>query len=274
MYRDPRKKATPCPIELSGRVPLYCAMTKTDQDVRELIDHLRSLGSERNRAGMARFGITVTQAFGVSIPPLRALARRLGRDHLLAAGLWNSGWHEARLLAVYCEEIARVDRTQMEAWAADFNSWDLTDQTCSNLFIQTPFAMEKVHAWAAREEEFVRRAAFAMLAALAVHSRTMEDADFRAVLPLLDAAADDERNFVRKSVNWALRQIGKRTLALHADALAFAETLTQRPSRSARWIARDAIRELSRPETINRIETRRAKRPVSVHRVPTHTPSR
>lgn len=249
-------------------------MTKTDQDVRDLIDHLRALGSERNRAGMSRFGITVTRAFGVSIPPLRALARTLGRDHALAAGLWNSGWHEARLLAVFCEEIARVDAAQMEAWVADFDSWDLTDQTCANLFIHTPYALEKVHAWAAREEEFVRRAAFAMIASLAVHSRTMERADFRALFPLLDAAAEDERNFVRKAVNWALRQIGKREIALHADALAFAETLLPRPSRAARWIARDAIRELTRPETIARVNARRSTPDAAPRRIPRITHSR
>lgn len=234
-------------------------MTDIEREVRGIIEQLRAQGSERNRAGMGRFGINVERAFGMSIPSLRATARLIGRNHELALALWASGWHEARLLAVFTDEAERVTPEQMDRWAGDFNSWDITDQCCSNLFIRTPFAERKVREWAQREEEFVRRAAFAMIAAMAVHSKTMTDQDFRSMLMLVRAAADDERNFVRKAVNWALRQIGKRNMALHADAVATAEDIALRPSKAARWIARDALRELRKPETIARIQSKRPK---------------
>ena len=234
-------------------------MTNIEREVRGIIEQLRAQGSERNRAGMGRFGINVERAFGMSIPSLRSTARLIGRNHELALALWASGWHEARLLAVFTDEAERVTAEQMDRWAGDFNSWDITDQCCSNLFIRTPFAERKVREWAQREEEFVRRAAFAMIAALAVHSKTMTDNDFRSMLVLVRGAADDDRNFVRKAVNWALRQIGKRNMALHADALAAAEEIALRPSKAARWIASDALRELRKPETIARIQSKRTK---------------
>ncbi|MBE0642514.1 MAG: DNA alkylation repair protein [Bacteroidetes bacterium] len=234
-------------------------MTANEREVVAIIDELRSQANEVNRSGMARYGINTERAFGMSIPPLRAMGKLLGRNHDRALTLWESGWHEARLLAVFTDEPSKVTEAQMDAWALDFNSWDITDQCCSNLFIHTPYAVEKVRQWAVREEEFVRRAAFAMLAALAVHSRTLVDGDFRTLLPLIAAAAEDERNFVKKAVNWALRQIGKRNLALHADAIALAEELAQRASRSSRWIARDALRELHNQGTIERIQVKEAK---------------
>ncbi len=245
-------------------------MTRSEEEAREIVEELRNQGSERNLAGMARFGINTDRAVGMSIPPLRAMGKLLGRNHDRALALWDTGWHEARLLAVFTDEVKKVTPAQMESWSADFNSWDITDQCCSNLFIRTPFAMEKVHAWAGREEEFVRRAAFAMIASLAVHSRSMADDDFRALFPLIAASADDERNFVKKAVNWSLRQIGKRNLALHRDAVAFAEELAEGASRASRWIASDALRELQKAETIDRIrakETRR-KPAVSSRRTP------
>jgi 3-methyladenine DNA glycosylase AlkD len=235
-------------------------MTDIDSEVRGIIEQLRAQGSEHNRAGMGRFGINVERAFGMSIPSLRGTARLIGRNHELALALWASGWHEARLLAVFCDEAERVTVGQMDRWAGDFNSWDITDQCCNNLFIRTPFAEQKVREWAQRDEEFVRRAAFAMIASLAVHSRTMTDRDFRSMLELVRAAADDERNFVKKAVNWALRQIGKRNIALHNEALAVAEELALRPSKAERWIARDALRELQKPETIARIQSKRPKK--------------
>jgi 3-methyladenine DNA glycosylase AlkD len=235
-------------------------MTDMEREVRGIIEQLRAQGSERNRSGMGRYGINVDRAFGMSIPSLRGTARLIGRNHELALALWASGWHEARLLAVFIDEAERITAEQMDRWAGDFDSWDITDQCCSNLFIRTPFAERKVREWARREEEFVRRAAFAMIAALAVHSTTMTDEDFRSMLVLVCEAADDERNFVRKAVNWALRQTGKRNMALHAEALAAAEALALRPSKAARWIARDALRELRKPETIARIASKRQRR--------------
>lgn len=214
-------------------------------DADAVIAELRALGSEESRSGQARFGINTARSFGVSIAALRPLARRLGRDHALAAALWKSGWHEARILAAYVEEPEKVTPAQMDRWAAAFDSWDLCDQVCSNLFVRTPHVEEKIALWAEDEREFVRRAAFALLAAYAVHRKAIPDARLAAFLPLIERHARDPRNFVKKAVNWALRQIGKRSAALHAPALALAERLAESDDKTARWIGRDAVRELT-----------------------------
>jgi 3-methyladenine DNA glycosylase AlkD len=172
------------------------------------------MGSERDRAGMARFGINVDEALGVSVTALRRLARQLPRDHGLAAGLWETGVHEARILASMVEEPERVTARQMDRWARDFDSWDLCDQCCQNLFWRTPFAESKSVAWAARTREFEKRAGFALMASAAVKDRDAPDARFLGYLKLIEREATDSRNFVRKAVNWALRQIGKRNRRL------------------------------------------------------------
>lgn len=196
-------------------------------------------------AGMARFGMNPERRLGVAVPTLRSLAKTLGRDHALAQALWDSGWADARILAAYVAEPQCLTTTQMDAWAQDFNAWDVCDQVCTHAFTRRPdLAWDRVVAWSAQPQEFVRRAAFALLAALAVHDKQAADAQFLAQLPLLEAAAADERNFVKKAVNWALRQMGKRNPALLAQAVACAYRLRQQPSRSARWIAADALREL------------------------------
>ncbi len=242
-----------------ARLRVYFPMTESELQAAAIVEELRGNANPANRTGMARYGINAERAFGMSIPVLRAMAKRLGRDHERARALWATGWHEARLLAVFTAEPQKVTAAEMDIWAGDFDSWDITDQCCSNLFIRTPYAVEKVHAWAKDDREYVRRAAFAMLAALAVHSRTLTDGDFRALLVLVAEAADDERNFVRKAVNWALRQIGKRSPALHADAIGVAERLLERSSSAARWIARDALHELRMESTIERIRARHRK---------------
>src|SRR5947207_4324215 len=185
-----------------------------------ILDELRSLGDPAGREGMARFGINAERALGIRIPQLRAIARRVGKDHELAAELWASGIHEARLLACFIDDPSQVTEAQMEAWAAEFDSWDLVDQCCGNLFDRTPFAYAKAAEWAGREEEFVKRAGFAMMAELAVHDKRAPDERFEPFLPLIEREAPDRRNFVRKAVNWALREIGKRNAALHAEAIA------------------------------------------------------
>ena len=212
---------------------------------RAVLDELRGLANPANAVGMARFGINSTGTLGISIPTLRALARRLGRDHELAIELWASGLHEARILAAFVDEPARVDDAQLEAQVLDLDSWDVCDQWCSSVVWRTSFALAKVRAWADRPEEFVRRASFALIASLAVHDKKLTDADFIALLPLIERAADDDRNFVKKAVNWALRQIGKRNRALNAAAVETAQRLVARPERAARWIGRDALRELT-----------------------------
>ena len=211
----------------------------------EVLSHLEALADPANKAGMARFGINTARSYGISIPTLRALAKELKRDHALAQELWASGIHEARILASLVDNPKQVTEDQMERWAADFDSWDVCDGCCGNLFDKTPFAYRKATEWSAREEEFVRRAGFSLMAALAIHDKRASDEAFRAFLPLIQQEASDERNFVRKAVNWALRQIGKRNVTLNAAAIATAQEVQRLDSRAARWIAADALRELT-----------------------------
>jgi len=221
-----------------------------------VIDELRALGSETNRAGMARYGINTERAFGISIAGLRPIARRLGRNHDLAQALWASGFHEARLLAALIDEPKKATPEQMDSWAGDLDSWDLCDQVCLKLFVKTPFVEGKIAQWADDDREFVRRAGFALLAAYTVHGRKVPDDRFAAFLDLVERHADDPRNFVKKAVNWALRQIGKHSMALHRPALALAERLAASNDKTARWIGRDAVRELTDPVQVDRIWAR------------------
>jgi 3-methyladenine DNA glycosylase AlkD len=210
-----------------------------------LLARLRAHANPDNAAGMARFGINAKGTLGVPMPVVRKLAREAGRSHSLARGLWASGIHEARVLATLVEEPARVTERQMDRWARQFDSWDVCDQACQNLFRYTPFAFSKAAEWARAEPEFMRRAGFALMAGLAVKAKNEPDARFEEFFPLIAEAAADGRNFVRKAVNWALRQIGKRNPALRVKAIAAAEQIRTQGSPSARWIAADALRELS-----------------------------
>lgn len=213
----------------------------------EIIAHLESLRSEYNIAGMARFGIRPARPLGISIAVLRPMARRIGRDHALAEAVWVSGWHEARILAGLLEEPARVTRRQMDARAAAFDSWDICDQWCLNVFWRTPHAWSKAHQWAGRRNMFVKRAAFSLLAVLAVHDKAATDDAFLEALHLVEREATDERRYVSKAVNWALRQIGKRNSRLRRAAIASARRIARSDARTARWVAADALRELNRP---------------------------
>jgi len=237
----------------------------TRERLTAVMDELAAKASEESRAGMARYGIKVADAFGVSVYDLRRMAKVLGTDHELALALWDTGNHEARTLASMVDDPAAVTEAQMEQWAADFDSWDVCDQVTSNLFDKTPFAYDKVREWSAAEDEWVKRAAFATAAALAVQDKTAPDERFFAILPLVQREAGDGRNFVKKAVNWALRNIGKRNLVLHAAAidtaeaiLAAAEALAAADrrdpaARSARWVARDALRELRSDKVLRRL---------------------
>jgi 3-methyladenine DNA glycosylase AlkD len=213
-------------------------------DVERMVARLRAMGTESNRAGMARFGINVDDALGISVTNLRRLAREIGRDHELARELWETSIHEAQLLATMVDRPEDVTQEQMEAWARDFDSWDLVDQCCGNLFDKTPWARATAFEWSEREEEFVKRAAFSLMANLAVHDKSASNADFESFLPVIEREASDDRNFVKKAVNWALRQIGKRNATLTRKAIASARRMEKQDTRSARWIARDALREL------------------------------
>ena len=211
----------------------------------EIIQKIKSLANPKNVEGMARFGINPTNTYGVSVPVLRKMAREAGRDHELALELWSSGIHEARLLACFIDRPDMVTEEQMESWVKDFDSWDVCDQCCSNLFDRTLAAHEKAVAWCEREEEFVRRAGFVLMACLAVHDKKADDQAFVKFMSLMKKYATDERNFVKKAINWALRQIGKRNLNLNEMAIKTAGEIKQIDSKSARWIAGDAIRELT-----------------------------
>lgn len=211
----------------------------------EILDALRALESPRDRAGMARFGINVDNALGVSVKTLRGMAKPIGRDHDLALALWDSGVHEARILAAIVADPARFKKTHARTWVKDFNSWDLCDQCCQNLFWQIEGSLGLALSWTNSRREFTKRAGYTILAMLAFKDRRLSDDDVAAFLPVIEAGADDERNFVKKAVNWALRQIGKRNAALNVQAIACAERLLKRDQKSARWIARDALRELT-----------------------------
>ena len=201
--------------------------------------------ADRDRlAGMARYGIATQKALGITVTELRGLARSLGRDHGLAGALWDSEIHEARLLATMIDDPAQVTEAQMEAWVHDLDSWDLCDQLAGNLLDRTRFAFRKAVEWSSRDDEFVKRAGFALMAWAAVHRKDVDDEQFEVFLPVIRAESTDDRNYVRKAVSWALRQIGKRSARLHARAIATARDIQRIDARSARWIAGDALREL------------------------------
>ncbi len=212
--------------------------------IDKLIAELEAQANPANVAGMARFGINPRNTLGVTMPVLRTMARRHRRDHELARQLWSTGIHEARILATLVDDPARVTRGQMNRWARDLDSWDTCDAACHNLFRYTPLAFDQAARWAAAKGEFVRRAGFSLMAGLAVKAKDASDAQFEAFFPLILEAATDNRNFVRKAVNWAVRQIGKRNRQLRVQAIALAEEIRQMDSPSARWIAADALREL------------------------------
>ena len=211
----------------------------------DIIQKIKSLSNPEAVKGMARFGINPENTYGVPIPNLRDMAKEIGKDHALAQQLWASGIHEARLLASFIDKAEMVTEAQMESWVKDFDSWDVCDQCCSNLFDKTKFAHGKAAEWSKREEEFVKRAGFVLMAALAVHDKKAADEDFLKFLPIVKRESTDGRNFVKKAINWALRQIGKRNPNLNKIAIKTAEEIQQIDSKSARWIAADAIRELT-----------------------------
>jgi len=223
----------------------------------DIIKKLESLSNPEAVKGMARFGINPENTYGVSIPNLRKIARETGPNHDLAQQLWMSGIHEARILACLIDEAEMVTESQMECWVKDFDSWDVCDQCCSNLFDKTPFAYQKAEVWSKREEEFVKRAGFVLMAALSIHDKIATDEKLLNFIPLIKKEATDGRNFVKKAVNWALRQIGKRNINLNKMAIEAAEEIKQIDSKSARWIAADAIRELTSEAIQNRLTIRK-----------------
>jgi 3-methyladenine DNA glycosylase AlkD len=212
--------------------------------VTDVLDRLQSKAKPEQLEGMAKYGMTVEKRLGVSVPDMRELAKEVGRDHKLALDLWRTGIAEARILAGMVGDPAKLTDEQMEEWVKDINSWDVCDQVCMNLFEKNQLAWQKIIDWSEREEEFVKRTAFSLMACLAWHDKKASDEKFIELLNVITRAATDERNFVKKAVNWALRNIGKRNLNLNEAAISTAKEIQRLESKAARWIAADAIREL------------------------------
>jgi 3-methyladenine DNA glycosylase AlkD len=221
--------------------------------VAETLAWLKETGRESVRKGMARFAIPSDKALGVPVGELRTFAKALGKDPSLSDALWATDVYEARLLACFTAIPARITSTQMDRWCSNFDNWAICDTACFDLFDRTPHALAKVGKWAKLSGEFQKRAAFALLASVALHDKRVPDATFLETFPILEAAAADDRNFVRKAVNWALRAIGSRNPALHAAALEFGGRLATSEVKAARWIGKDAVRQLHSPATLKRV---------------------
>jgi 3-methyladenine DNA glycosylase AlkD len=224
--------------------------------VQEILASLERQGTKRTREGLARYGIVAPKAFGVEMRAIQRLAARIGPNHALALALWKTGWYEARLLTAFVDEPARVTPAQMDRWARDFDNWGICDTVCFKLFDRTAHAWRKVDEWSGRREEFIRRAAFTLLACLALHDKQTRDEPFRRALRLVERAATDERNFVKKAVSWALRSIGHRNRPLNTAALVTADRLAASEDPTSRWIGRDAVRDLRRPLVQRRLARR------------------
>jgi 3-methyladenine DNA glycosylase AlkD len=220
----------------------------------QIIKDIKSRRNPKNIAGMARFGINPANTYGVPIPILREMAKEVGKDHALALKLWSSGIHEARILASMIDDAEQVTNKQITTWVNQFDSWDVCDQCCMNLLDKTEHAFEKAKELSASDKEFVKRAGFALMACLASHDKRATDEQFRKLLPLIVKGSTDERNFVKKAVNWALRGIGKRNVALNTAAVETARRIQRLDSKAAKWVANDALRELTGEAVQNRLK--------------------
>jgi 3-methyladenine DNA glycosylase AlkD len=222
--------------------------------VEEVLGKLRASARPDQLEGMSRFGMATEQRLGVSVPEMRKIAKITGRDHQLALQLWDTGIAEARIVASIIADPRQLTEQQMEEWVKGFNSWDVCDQVCMNLFEKTPLAWQKIREWAEQEPEFVKRAAFALIACLAWHNKTAADEQFIELFPVVQQGATDPRNFVKKAVSWAIRNIGKRNLALHQAAIGAAQEIQRIDSKAARWVASDVLRELESDAVVRRLQ--------------------
>src|SRR5688572_6178198 len=233
------------------------ASTSGDDRVQEALAWLERRGTKKNRDGMARYGIVAPKVYGVSVSMIQQLGKRLGKDHELAGQLWETGWYEARMLAAFVDEPERVTAAQMDRWARDFDKCAVCDHLCFHLFDRTPHAWGRIEAWSSRHEEFVKRAAFALLASVALHDKRAPDAPFMRSLHLIEAAATDERNFVKKGVSWGLRSVGRRNQALNEAAVDLARRLAESTEAAPRWVGKDTLRDITRPMVQRRLMSRR-----------------
>lgn len=223
---------------------------------KDVLKRLMTLSSKEKRESNERFAIIGSRMLGVSVPDIRKLAKEIGKDHLLAQDLWKTGVHEARILSTMIDHPEHVTEKQMDSWIKDFDTWDICDHACCNLFDRTSFAYKKATEWTSRDREYEKRAGFALMAYLAVHDKKAEDSKFIRLLPIIKREAHDGRNFVKKAVNWALREIGKRNTALNKEAIKVAKELKLRKERSARWIGSDALRELQSDAVQKRLKSK------------------
>jgi 3-methyladenine DNA glycosylase AlkD len=228
-----------------------------EEEVRQALSTLERMSTERDHENLARFGITAGKAFGVSMANIQVLAKRLGRSHELAIALWETGWYEARRLTSFVDEPGRVTPSQMDRWCRDFDNWGICDTVCFHLFDRTPHAWTKVAQWHDKRAEFVKRGAFALLASLALHDKRTGDEPFLESLALIERGATDDRNFVKKGVSWALRGVGRRNAALKTAAVKVARRLSASSEPGARWVGRDALKELTSTAVVRRLAGRR-----------------
>lgn len=226
----------------------------------EALAWLKARGSKVNVDGMARYGIKAKKVLGVSVGTIRGLGKKIGKDHELAEALWKTGWHEAKFLASFIDDPALVTPAQMDRWARSFENWADTDTVCFCLFDRTPHAWGRVRAWSRRKGEFEKRAAFALIASMALHDKRAPDAPFMKSLALIERAATDERNFVKKGVSWALRHLGHRSGALHSLAVKTATTLSKSADVTERWVGRDALRDITRPAVLKKVAKATSRR--------------
>lgn len=223
------------------------------QTSNDIIAELKKVAVPANLEGMKRFGIDTTQAIGVSIPALRAIAKKIKYNHTLALQLWNTGIHEARILASMVDDPELVTTKQINEWVKDFNSWDLCDQVCGNLFDRTKHVAASIKKFSNSKQEFIKRTAFTLMAEYAVHNKSAGDEEFIAYLSIIEREAYDNRNFVTKAINWALRGIGKRNKTLHAEAIKTAKQILMQGTREAKWVASNALKELEGEAVIKKI---------------------
>ena len=231
-------------------------MSSVNERVNKTLGWLEKHGSKKNRDGMARYGIVAPKVYGFSMGTMKSLAKELGRDHELALALWDTGWYEARILTSFVDDPSKVTPSQMDRWMRDFDNWAICDTICFQLFDKTSHAWKKIDQWSRRKKEFEKRAAFALLAALALHDKNPLDAEFTKSLKLIEIAASDERNFVKKGVSWALRSIGHRNKALHSASLRLAAKLAASGDKTERWIGNDVLRDIQRPMILKRVESK------------------
>lgn len=237
--------------------PSKAKAVPVEHDVADVVQMLKKRASKKTKDGMARYGIPSDKAFGIPVGVLKQLAKSLGKSHELAAALWKTGHYEARMLATFVDEAELVTPEQMDRWCKDFDNWAICDTACFALFDRSPHAFNRIPVWAKSKDEFVKRAAFALLASLTLHDKAAPDAAFLRCLPLVEKAALDERNFVKKSVNWALRSVGKRNAVLNQAAIELCERLAARPEAPPRWVGKDALRELKSASVLRRLSRKK-----------------